>query len=190
AVIQERARVQGAVERPSWPMIVLRTPKGWTGGGGLTLSWPGGVVPEAAAGGAAVVTGVFDLLHVGHVRFLAAVRERGLPLLVGVEDDRRTRGWKGPARPFQPEEERAELLRALRPVDGTFLVHGDPSVTDWTAYTALLAPLAPGAMAWTAHDPYTEQKRRAAAGLGARAWEIAETPDRSTTRIVSGRMPG
>ncbi|WP_234344661.1 cytidyltransferase [Streptomyces sp. NRRL B-3253] len=108
----------------------------------------------------------------------------------GVEDDRRTRGWKGPARPFQPEEERAELLRALRPVDGTFLVHGDPSVTDWTAYTTLLAPLAPGAMAWTAHDPYTEQKRRAAAGLGARAWEIAETPDRSTTRIVSGRMPG
>ncbi|MER7784516.1 adenylyltransferase/cytidyltransferase family protein [Streptomyces sp. ZG43] len=159
-------------------------------GGGLTLSWPGGAVPEAAAGGAAVVTGVFDLLHVGHVRFLAEVRERGLPLLVGVEDDRRTRGWKGPARPFQPAEERAELLRALRPVDGTFLVHGDPSVTDWTAYTALLAPLAPGAMAWTAHDPYTEQKHRAAAGLGARAWEIAETPDRSTTRIVSGRMPG
>ncbi|GFH66992.1 MULTISPECIES: adenylyltransferase/cytidyltransferase family protein [Streptomyces] len=159
-------------------------------GGGLILSWPGGTVPEAARGGAAVVTGVFDLLHVGHVRFLTEVRERGLPLLVGVEDDRRTRGWKGPERPFQPEAERAEILRALRAVDGTFLVHGDPSVTDWTAYAALLAPLAPGAMAWTAHDPYTAQKRRAAAELGARAWEIGETPGRSTTRIVSGRMPG
>lgn len=158
--------------------------------GGLALSWPGGTVPEAAGGGAVVVTGVFDLLHVGHVRFLAEVRERGLPLLVGVEDDLRTRAWKGLSRPFQPEAERAEILRALRPVDGTFLVHGDPAVADWSAYAALLAPLAPGAMAWTARDPYTAQKRRAAARLGALSWETGATPDRSTTRIVSGRMPG
>ena len=52
--------------------------------------------------GAAVVTGVFDILHVGHVRYLGAVAARGLPLVVGVEDDPRVRAWKGPSAAVQP----------------------------------------------------------------------------------------
>lgn len=157
--------------------------------GALTMAGPE-YVADAPDGGAVIVTGVFDLLHVGHVRFLTAVRTRGHPLLVGVEDDRRTQGWKGPGRPLQAAVERAEILLALRAVDGVFLIHGDPEVTDWRSYADLLAPLRPVALAHTAADPHTDAKRRAATALGARAWEFPATPARSTTRIAAALAAG
>ena len=61
--------------------------------------------------------GVFDLLHPGHVRYLAAARAEGDVLLVGVNSDRSVRGNKGDDRPLTPEQERAELLAALACVD-------------------------------------------------------------------------
>ncbi|HEX5570412.1 MAG TPA: adenylyltransferase/cytidyltransferase family protein, partial [Ktedonobacterales bacterium] len=64
-----------------------------------------------------VVTGVFDLLHIGHLRFLEAARRLGDRLVVGVESDERVRRWKGPNRPIQTEDDRLDLLRALRVVD-------------------------------------------------------------------------
>ncbi|NGO68600.1 adenylyltransferase/cytidyltransferase family protein [Streptomyces sp. SB3404] len=145
----------------------------------------------SAPAGAAVVTGVFDLLHVGHVRFLEAVRERareaGLGgLVVGVEDDQRTRAWKGPERPVNTAEERAELLAALRAVDAVCVVHGDPAVVDGQAYERVLLPLRPAALAYTEGDPHAEAKRRAAAELGAAAWEIPLVAGRSTTRLLTG----
>ena len=56
--------------------------------------------------------GVFDLLHVGHLRYLQAARRCGDLLVVGVNSDACTRLLKGPARPFVPQEERAEMLVA------------------------------------------------------------------------------
>src|SRR5699024_12527931 len=76
--------------------------------------------------GPAVVTGVFDVLHVGHVRFLRTIAERGLPLVVGLESDDRLRAWKGPERPVHPEAERAEPIAALSSVQG-HLVHEAPA---------------------------------------------------------------
>jgi rfaE bifunctional protein nucleotidyltransferase chain/domain len=61
--------------------------------------------------------GVFDLLHPGHVRYLAAAREQGDALIVGVNSDRSVRAIKGPGRPLFPELERAEVLAALACVD-------------------------------------------------------------------------
>lgn len=61
--------------------------------------------------------GVFDLLHVGHVRTLQAARALGDLLVVGINSDVCTRGLKGPKRPFVPQEERAEMLAALICVD-------------------------------------------------------------------------
>jgi D-beta-D-heptose 7-phosphate kinase/D-beta-D-heptose 1-phosphate adenosyltransferase len=61
--------------------------------------------------------GVFDLLHVGHVRYLAAARALGDVLLVAVNSDRSVRELKGDSRPVINEAERAEILAALRPVD-------------------------------------------------------------------------
>lgn len=61
--------------------------------------------------------GVFDLLHVGHVRYLAAARALGDALLVAVNSDKTVRELKGDGRPVVNENERAEVLAALRQVD-------------------------------------------------------------------------
>src|SRR2546423_3018186 len=61
--------------------------------------------------------GVFDLLHLGHVRYLREARELGDLLVVAVNSDASTRRLKGPARPLIGEEERAETLAALAAVD-------------------------------------------------------------------------
>lgn len=143
----------------------------------------------AATAPAAVVTGAFDVLHVGHVRFLRSVREKGFPLVVGVEDDVRVRAWKGGGRPVNPEDDRAEMLAALRCVDGVMIISGPPETTGWDAYAALLAPLRPAALAYTEGDPYAASKQRGAAALGARAWELPLTAGRSTSAVL-GRLAG
>ncbi|MBI3909985.1 MAG: D-glycero-beta-D-manno-heptose 1-phosphate adenylyltransferase [Armatimonadetes bacterium] len=61
--------------------------------------------------------GCFDLLHVGHVRYLQAARALGGVLIVGVNTDASVRRLKGPGRPILPLEERAEILAALACVD-------------------------------------------------------------------------
>lgn len=71
-----------------------------------------------AAGKRLVFTnGVFDLLHVGHVRYLEQARELGDSLLVAINSDRTVRELKGPDRPVFDQAERAEILAALRCVD-------------------------------------------------------------------------
>ena len=61
--------------------------------------------------------GVFDLLHVGHIRLLHFARQQGDWLLVAINSDASVRRIKGPNRPIIPAEERAEMLFALRCVD-------------------------------------------------------------------------
>jgi rfaE bifunctional protein nucleotidyltransferase chain/domain len=65
----------------------------------------------------AFTNGVFDLLHVGHVRYLAQARALGDVLVVAINSDRSVRELKGPERPVFDERERAEILAALRNVD-------------------------------------------------------------------------
>jgi len=69
--------------------------------------------------------GVFDLLHPGHVRYLAAARALGDALIVGVNSDRSVRANKGAGRPIIPEAERAELLAALACVDAVAVFDED-----------------------------------------------------------------
>src|SRR5919201_4334011 len=61
--------------------------------------------------------GCFDILHVGHVRYLQRARELGDALLVAVNSDRSVRELKGAGRPVMNEGERAEILAALSAVD-------------------------------------------------------------------------
>lgn len=76
-------------------------------------------VAAVRSGGAKIVlaNGCFDLLHVGHVRYLDGAKALGDVLVVGINSDRQTRQLKGEGRPFVSEQERAELIAALRSVD-------------------------------------------------------------------------
>jgi rfaE bifunctional protein nucleotidyltransferase chain/domain len=69
--------------------------------------------------------GVFDLLHPGHVRYLQAARALGDVLIVGLNADVSVRRNKGPERPINPEEERAEVLGALACVDAVVVFEED-----------------------------------------------------------------
>jgi rfaE bifunctional protein nucleotidyltransferase chain/domain len=124
----------------------------------------GGESDEGAGDGLVVVTGVFDLLHVGHLRFLQAARALGARLLVGVESDKRVRRWKGPDRPIQTQEDRCELLSSLRVVDEVFIIEGERVEPDY--YVELLRPLGARYLAVTASDPFLEEKRAAMAEIG------------------------
>lgn len=70
--------------------------------------------------------GCFDILHVGHVRYLNQARALGDALVVGVNSDRSVRELKGDPRPIVPESERAEVLAALACVDYVF-IFDDPT---------------------------------------------------------------
>jgi len=73
----------------------------------------------------AFANGHFDLLHVGHLRYLRAARASADCLVVAVNDDRSVAALKGPGRPIVPAHERAELLAALDAVDFVVIFAGD-----------------------------------------------------------------
>jgi rfaE bifunctional protein nucleotidyltransferase chain/domain len=80
----------------------------------------------AASGRKIVFTnGCFDLLHVGHVRYLQAARALGEALLVAVNGDASVRALKGPSRPINTETDRAEVLASLECVDFVTIFHSD-----------------------------------------------------------------
>lgn len=68
-----------------------------------------------------LANGAFDVLHVGHVRYLHAAKELGGRLIVGVNADASVRSLKGKGRPLLPERERAEVLAALADVDAVVI---------------------------------------------------------------------
>ena len=82
---------------------------------------------RAAGRSVALANGCFDLLHVGHVRYLEAAAAEADRLIVAVNDDPSVAGLKGAGRPILPASDRAELVAALRGVDYV-VVFGDPNV--------------------------------------------------------------
>lgn len=151
----------------------------------LTMTWHTPVAQNST--NVVVATGIFDLLHVGHVSFLEFARSVGDQLLIGVEDDARTRHRKGPPRPVVPAADRAAVLAALRAVDGVFVVHGSSARWDPEAYAELMAPLQPASLAFTDGDHAEPGKRAAARMLGAEVAVAPLVPDRSTTALLAVR---
>lgn len=74
-----------------------------------------------------LANGCFDVLHVGHVRYLRAAKELGGKLIVAVNSDESVRALKGDGRPHNPENERTEILAALTDVDA-IVVFSEPDV--------------------------------------------------------------
>ncbi len=87
------------------------------------------VVAEARAAGRTVAfaNGVFDLLHVGHLRYLQAASAEADVLVVAINDDEAVRRLKGEGRPIMPAADRAELVAALRGVDAV-VIFGEDTV--------------------------------------------------------------
>ena len=83
-----------------------------------------------------LTNGTFDLLHIGHLRYLEVARSKGDLLVVGINSDASVRGYKGPDRPVVPQDERAEMVAALRCVDYT-------TIFDETTAVALVEALQP-----------------------------------------------
>ena len=94
----------------------------------MTLAEAAELAARARSAGKRVVftNGVFDVLHVGHARYLAEARTLGDLLIVGLNSDASTRVIKGEARPIVPQVEREELLLALRCVDAV-VVFDEPT---------------------------------------------------------------
>ena len=133
------------------------------------------------ANGSRVVlaNGCFDVLHVGHVRYLAGARELGDVLVVGVNSDEQVARLKGAGRPILPEMERAEIVAALESV--TYVtVFNEPTVEE------LLLALKPDVHA--KGTDYTEDsvpERDVVRSYGGRVAIVGDPKDHSTSAILA-----
>lgn len=116
------------------------------------------LVREARAEGQSVVltSGSFDLIHLGHVKYLAKAKQFGDVLIVGVDSDAKIRRRKGSDRPMVPQAERLELLAHQRPVDYVYLKDDE---VRW----ALIKAVEPDVLVVTEGHSYDEDDQRALA---------------------------
>jgi rfaE bifunctional protein nucleotidyltransferase chain/domain len=125
-----------------------------------------------------LANGCFDILHVGHVRYLRGARAEGDALVVGVNADAGVSGLKGPGRPVLNERARALLVAALREVDYV-VVFPEPNVD------ALLAELRPDVHAkGTDYTADTVPERAAAEQLGIRVAIVGDPKEHSTRELL------
>lgn len=124
--------------------------------------------------------GCFDILHLGHATYLEAARGRGDLLLVGVNSDASVRRLKGPARPINPEDDRAALVAALGCVDAVCLF-------DETSAERFLTVAQPDV--WAKGADYTletlnQSERRVVEAAGGTIAFLDLVPGRSTTATI------
>jgi len=126
----------------------------------------------------AFANGAFDLLHVGHVRYLDAARREADRLIVAVNDDASIRGLKGPARPVLPAADRAELVASLRAVDYV-VIFAEPTVAP------LLELLRPDVHCkGTDYTVDTVPERETVKAYGGRIAIVGDPKDHSTTDLL------
>lgn len=126
-----------------------------------------------------LTNGCFDLLHVGHVRYLQEARQQGDVLFVGLNDDRSTRRVKGSGRPYVSQEDRAEILTALQCVDYVILF-GETTAEN------LVRSLEPDIYVKGGNYRLEElPEARVVAECGGTVYLTPVVPERSTTKLVS-----
>ncbi len=129
---------------------------------------------QRQGGKAVFVNGCFDLLHVGHIRYLQAAGELADLLVLGLNSDRSVRQLKGPGRPLMSELERAEILSALECVD-VIVIFDDPTVD------GLLLELKPDIHAkGTDYTEETVPERETVRSYGGRVAIVGDPKDHST----------
>jgi rfaE bifunctional protein nucleotidyltransferase chain/domain len=138
-------------------------------------------VAIARRAGARIVlaNGCFDILHVGHVRYLEGARALGDLLVVGINADEQVRALKGEGRPLIPERERAEIIAALRAVDFV-------TIFQEATVEALLRAIRPEIHA--KGTDYTEDsvpERDVVRSYGGRVAIVGDPKAHSTSEIIS-----
>ena len=129
-----------------------------------------------------LTNGCFDLLHVGHVRYLRAAKALGGHVIVAVNSDDSVRKLKGAGRPLMPAEERAEILAALADVDAV-VIFDEPDVR------ALIREIRPDIHAkGTDYTPETVPERDAVAECGGRVAIVGDPKDHSASEMIRNRM--
>jgi rfaE bifunctional protein nucleotidyltransferase chain/domain len=127
----------------------------------------------------AFANGCFDLLHVGHVRYLQAAAAEADVLVVAINDDRSVESLKGPGRPILAAADRAELVAALRGVDYV-VVFPEPTVTP------LLLALTPDVHCkGTDYTADTVPERETVRGYGGRVAIVGDAKDHSTHDLLA-----
>lgn len=125
-----------------------------------------------------LANGCFDLLHVGHVRYLCGAKAAGDILVVGINSDRQTRKLKGVNRPFMPEDERAELVSSLRCVD-LVTIFDEPTVEE------LMKAIRPDLHAkGTDYTTETVPERKLMVELGGTVVIVGDPKDHSSSDLI------
>ncbi len=129
-----------------------------------------------------LANGNFDLLHVGHVRYLRGAKELGGKLVVAINSDESVRVLKGKGRPVMPAEERAEIVAALADVDAV-VVFSELDVR------ALIREIRPDIQAkGTDYTAESVPERDAVAECGGRVAIVGDAKDHSTSEIIRSRL--
>jgi len=142
-------------------------------------------VQAARQGGARIVlaNGCFDVLHVGHVRYLEGARALGDLLVVGINSDAQVAVLKGAGRPIMPEGERAEIVASLEAVD-LVTIFAEPTVE------GLLLALKPDIHAkGTDYTEETVPERAAVLSYGGRLAIVGDEKEHSTSQMID-RLAG
>lgn len=132
-----------------------------------------------ASGEQIVLTnGCFDLLHVGHVRYLHGAKELGGKLIVALNSDASVQGFKGKNRPFMPQGERAEILAAMADVDAV-VIFDEPDVR------ALIRELKPDIQAkGTDYTRDNVPERDEVLAYGGRVEIVGDPKDHSSSELL------
>lgn len=129
-----------------------------------------------------LANGCFDLLHVGHVRYLRAAKALGGRLIVAINSDESVRALKGAGRPLMPAEERAEILAALADVDAV-VIFSEPDVR------ALIREIRPDVHAkGTDYTADTVPERDVVLACGGRVEIVGDPKDHSASEIIRSRL--
>lgn len=130
-----------------------------------------------------LANGCFDVLHVGHVRYLRGAKAEGDLLVVGINSDKQVAALKGAGRPIMGEQERAEIVAALEPVD-LVTIFDEPTVTE------LLLALKPDVHAkGTDYTEDTVPEREVVSGYGGRVAIVGDPKNHSTSQLIGARAP-
>ena len=129
-----------------------------------------------------LANGCFDLLHVGHVRYLRAAKNLGGRLIVAINSDDSVRKLKGEGRPLMPAQERAEILAALADVDAV-VIFSEPDVR------GLIRELRPNIHAkGTDYTSATVPERDVVVECGGRVEIVGDPKDHSVSEIIRSRL--